>query len=241
MVAFLLVSSGCDDKRRHAATEGVRFTEVKSPVAADASPTEVTRAWLEALADAQRVRAGGLGSREAKRKYDEAMARIRSLCAEDVVYERVRSSQSVTVPKDVSQDAAVVMTIESWVSMLAHYLDGIEWDSIDTVNPDPQQYATVFLRAANPKEREIVTGLPGSDNPTEGAPSKRTREQALQAGVNPEYVAGIEVRLKEVAEGWRVLSASIGRPRTRLVVGESLDSAPPRGHPPLPPEPNPEQ
>jgi hypothetical protein len=208
MVAF--VGPGCDDKRRHGTGQEVTFGEVDAPIGAEATPLEVGQAFLAAVRDAQRTRAGGLGDARAKDAYDNAIARMQSLAARKEICEQVRGSGSPTIPPDVSDAAALTLVCESWISMVAHYVEGFELERLTDITENPTDYATVYLQAANPAEQRRVAELRGAINGADAAAEVKIRETLLAEGINPRTDVGIEIRLKHIDEVWRVLSVTIG-------------------------------
>lgn len=131
---LLLCLSGCEDKRRHQASEEVSFPSVPPPVGKDTGAEETALALLDAMKSLQSIRAVGFGVEGHKEKYDQAMGLIASLMDKHAVYEKVVVERSPSVPRDISQDAATRLIAEAWVSTVAHYLDGIDAGSKSSVS-----------------------------------------------------------------------------------------------------------
>lgn len=155
ILLLVALASACDDKRRHLASDSVEFASVEAPVPKDAPPAEVVRALLAALRDAQHARAKGLGAPEARQGYDAAMGRVVSLAARRAVHRGLRGVGSPNIPKDISEQAAVTLVSESWVSIVAHYADGIMFESLSGIPKDPDFTAVITARveAERPDDR----------------------------------------------------------------------------------------
>lgn len=200
--------AGCDDKRRHGTGQEISFGDVEAPVGPEATPLDVGRAFLTALRDAQRTRAGGLGDSNAKAAYDDAIGRMQELAARNEIYKKVQTSGSSSIPPDVTEPAAMTLVCESWISMAAHYVEGFDLEQLTDLTQNPSEYATLYLQAANPNERqrveELRSNVDGADNGVE------IRKRLLAEGINPQIDVGIDIRLKHIDAGWRVLNMSIG-------------------------------
>lgn len=185
LVAAIL--TGCEDKRRHQASEDVEFPVVTPPVDKDASAEDTALALLDAMKTLQSIRAVGFGESGNKEKYDQAMGLIASLMDKDEVYINVKADRSPTVPRDISRDAAARLVAEAWVSTCAHYLDSIDPGTKSTtlfrkgeaasrtirkLNPDGSlrreplatretDEATVHVDAENPAERTMLSSIEG--------------------------------------------------------------------------------
>lgn len=222
LVATWLAVVGCDDVRRHAAGEGIKLGEAKAPVGADAPPDAVAMATLDALREAQESRALGLGSPEAKDKYESAMQSLRGLAASSEIHERVRKSGSNAVPKDISEAGSVTLTLEAWIASVARYVNGYNLNSIVTSIVSPDQYANAYLTAENEDDRKTLDEIRADKSLSE----EEVRRIALSKGVCPPIAAGIELRLKKTPAGWRVMKVSVGPAREASPVTAPPVSAP---------------
>lgn len=209
--ALLLVfNSSCEDKRRHALQHGVDYQATSAPVPGDATPDTIARAFLEAVREAQHARAAGLGSKERKSAYDAAFAKIHSLVAAKEIHRILLQSKSNSLPKDISESAALTNTCESWISLLAHYVDGFRFDTLRNSAQPTEERSFIYLEAANPREESTVlersrvfpaTSAPADDN---------VRARLIAMGINPSYEAAIDLHLFRTSDGWRVSTVSLG-------------------------------
>lgn len=217
-----MTAIGCEDKRRHAANEGISVEEVTPPVTADAPPGDVARALLAAMDRAQDARSRGLGQPERRQAYERAMAEIMSLTAKKEVAEQLRTSGAGHVAKDITDDAALTLTVESWVSLVAHYVKGLLPQTL--VLPGASQaIADVRIAAESPQDQAVLASLqptsltssqPGATSqpaspaqPTLDAPA---RTEAIRHGVNPLARAEIQIRLKNIDGRWRATGITLG-------------------------------
>lgn len=181
--------AGCEDKRRHQASEQVEFPIVRPPVGSDAPADAVALAMLDAMRTLQRIRAVGFGHPDNKAKYDHAMGVIASLMDQDRVYMSIKAEPPPSVPRDIKRDAAVRLVAESWVSAIAHYSEGMESSARNmTIRKkgeillEPNRIAladgkiersnervlatdeaTLSVDAVNPHERELLEKIEASD------------------------------------------------------------------------------
>jgi hypothetical protein len=218
--------TGCKDERRHATASALKLPEARPPLPADAAPADVARAFLESVRDAQHSRERGFGSAEQKQAYESAMATLRSLAASRAIYDEVRASRSMTVPKDISEDAAVTLALESWVSLVAYYVDGFLFDtiSISTPKPDDTSLATIRLQAERPEDAsrlrklETEASVNTTSQAAETTPGSasiaalRAQGIALRPPMNVPVRAGITIALVHNADGWRVAALQAGPP-----------------------------
>ncbi|MBX3394066.1 MAG: hypothetical protein KF841_01735 [Phycisphaerae bacterium] len=189
--------AGCEDKRRHQASENVEFPVVEPPVGSDAPADAVALAMLDAMRTLQRIRAVGFGHSDNKAKYDHAMGVIASLMDKDRVYMSVRAEPPPSVPRDIKRDAAVRLVAESWVSAIAHYLEGMEsstreltirkkgeilFEQNRAMSADGKiersnervlamDEATLYVDAVDPHEREMLAEIESSDEMTKAVGS----------------------------------------------------------------------
>ncbi len=230
-----LVALACDDKRRHLPSEAIQTADVASPLAQTASPDEVARAFLTALRDVQHARAHGLGLPEKKRQYDEAMGTLKSLTASKTIHQDITQTLRTSLPRDVSEGAAVTTAMESWVSMLAYYVDGFHLDSIRVGQPskvEPQDL-TVYLQAESPEDvrriRELREAIREKGNSPPGSPGSTTasannagtlREQALALDPPIALPLSVLIRLHLTLEekAWRVRSVTLSPPPSPLPI-----------------------
>jgi len=241
MCAGLLMSAlyttGCDDVRRRKATDPVKIEALSAPVTADAMPGEVVRALLEAAVAFQKIRLEGLGSEANRRSYDQTLGILRGLTAGDVIFERMRRQNSVAIPPDITLESAEASVIETWVSQLAYYIEGIQFDTLQSIPGD--QTATVYVTAENPEDRrrlnEIVSTLDlSTDRDAEGQPIRPgsaayyalLREKTLPLGFNVPIETRIDVRLVRSDGVWRVSRLSVGPPSTRITPDNAAEFNP---------------
>ena len=232
---MLTLVTGCEDKRRHKASEQVAFPAVDPSVPKDATPDEAAFAFLDAVRTLQSIRAVGFGVAGNKEKYDEAMGRIAALIAQDAVHNAILAERPAGIPRDIMRDAAVRLVVESWVSTIAHYLDGVDRASVNVTTlpaktgvageaAQTTAEAIVRITAENPREREwlaIIEALPeiAQARTTEGDPLPRDGEAyasmvraktiAHDPSFNYPIGARIAINLIHRTEGWRVTRMSI--------------------------------
>ncbi len=233
LLTTCIVAAACNDRRRHQPSEAISIPNASAPVPAGAPPRDVARALLTALADAQRARARGLGDIEKKKAYDQALARISALAAQKEIHEQMLAAKSMTIPRDITQGAAVTIVIEAWISEIAHYADGMFLDTLRLTPESPQSDATASVEAENPSEREKLSRIeadlkehPPKDGQGSPAPPgspaylAALRTKTLAQGFNVPINTAIEIRLRKVDDSWRAfrvgLSASISRQRAAL-------------------------
>ena len=226
LLAAVAVSSiACKDERRHATASGLQLPETAPPIAPDARPADVARAFLESVRDAQHARERGFGSQEQKQAYEAAMAKLHSLAATKAIYDGVRASRSVSIPKDITEEGAVTLALESWVSLVAYSVDGFLFDTITVITGNAEtnpSVAAVRLEAERPEDasklRELEARLAtsGTTQPA-GDRNSPAYYQALRAeGVaqrpplNVPIRASIIVALVHDADGWRVAGVQVG-------------------------------
>lgn len=219
-VAALGCIGGCEDKRRHQPSDGV-IASTQPALAPDAAPADVVHAFIEAIQEAQRIRAGGLGGKESKEAYDQAMAKIAGLAARSHIHKGLLSMKSPGLPANLTEAAAITMISESWVSMAAYYTDGFMYETLLVYPAPPAQNAVVkaTIEAVCPRDEarmaEIEQALfanPPTD--AEGNPITRDsesylhllREKALSEV--PPFNIPVRVRfsiqLFQATDGWRV-------------------------------------
>ncbi len=230
-----MLVTGCEDKRRHKASEQVAFPTVDPSVSKDATPDEAAFAFLDAMRTLQSIRAVGFGVAGNKEKYDEAMGRIAALIAKDAVHNAVIAEKPAGIPRNIERDAAVRLVVESWVSTLAHYLDGVDRASVNVTTLPAKaalatdaaqntEEATVRITAENPREREWlnrIEALPeiAQARTTEGDPLPKDGEayaalvRAKAIAHDPSFNfpigARIAISLIRRPEGWRVTRMTI--------------------------------
>jgi hypothetical protein len=216
-------SAACNDDRRHPTATPPKLPEAKPPIPADAGPMQVARAFLEAARDAQHAREKGFGRIEQKQAYDSAMATLRSLAAASNIHNALRNARSNGVPTDISEEAATTYALESWVSLVAYYVDGFLFDML-TVSPasfETTKTATVRLEAERPEDaarlRQLLaeSGAPASTHPAGAtavpapADSLRAKALALRPPLNIPIRATLEILFVRNQDGWRVAGLRI--------------------------------
>ena len=221
--AFVILAVGCEDKRRHAANKGLAVDEVTPPVAADAPPEDVAKALLAAMDRAQDARSRGLGQPERRQAYERAMAEIMSLTAKKEVANQLRAGGAGHVAKGITDDAALTLTAESWVSLVAHYVKGLMPESIRVLPSASPTTADVRIAAESTEDQAVLASIqsagPASSQPgattqtaTPAPPTldAGSRTEALRRGVNPLSRAEIQIRLKQIDGRWRATGITLG-------------------------------
>jgi hypothetical protein len=232
----------CEDKRRHQPSDPVKVANITTTVPANAPPGDVARDMLSALADAQRARSRGLGGEEKKTAYDEALARIQALTARKEIYDQLVAVKSPNIPRGITPDAALTLITESWISQVAHYSDGVLFDTMRVFPDSPQTEAIVQVEAKNPAESEKLARLEAEvqrsvqNEPASrpaGSPSpalaEELRRRAIAQGFNSPASAGIELRLHKVDDAWRVFRVGLmsAPPRVTMVRQSSPQTSQP--------------
>jgi len=214
---------GCRDRRRHQASHAASAVQADPSATRNATPAEVVGSLLESLARLQRARAAGLGVDSNQEAYDEAMARVWSLAAGADLRERLLQSRSATIPRNLSEEAALTIISESWASMLAHYIEGVRLETLKFVPNQPQGAAAAYVEAHPPGDERVLAELTAA-NANRGAASEadkpalttgwleqpRLRERAIDRGVCPPTAVGITIRLQKFNDGWKVTQVKIG-------------------------------
>jgi hypothetical protein len=222
----IVLLAGCKDQRRHEAGGSLDLTTTTAPVASTEAPIDVARAALTAIADAQNSRSKGLGRPEARQAYNDALARLKFLCAGKEILEQVRTTRGALVPKSIDENGAVTLMMEQWISTVAHYANGYHWDSL-RLKPGPSDnIAIVYLDAANPEEVKKLAEIDASSG-TAALTEAQRRDRALKMGFNIPITADIDVRLLKLANQWRVYRVDLGpaaatRPGTQPVDSSRL-------------------
>ncbi len=218
----LMTQTGCQDKRRHKASEQVEFGKVDLALEDEASPEVVARAFLETAQDMQRVRIEGLGKEGNAQRYDDNMARLMALSAGKTIYKKVKpgnNSGSPFVPVDITEDAAVRHIVSLWVSKIAHYTDGMDLATLKKGNETKQSEQTYSVIATNAHEQEKLAAITDAfekgrkdDTPAKGSKEywDAIRAQALQQGFNVPIEARITVVMEKVGATWRVSDVNLG-------------------------------
>ncbi len=225
---------GCDDKRRHQTSEAIEFEDVQAPVPDDADAAAVTRAFLEALRDAQHARSRDFQGPQDRAKYDSAMGRIESLAARQAIYQQVVSGGHRSVPADLTVEAAVTMISESWVSIAAYYVDGFMFETTTLLPGVGAAKATTVrarLDAERPEDRSRLTLIETSDDllnardpdgkpldPNSPANTELVRSRALEMkpGFNIPIGVRFEITLRKEDGPWRVSSLRLKPGPARL-------------------------
>jgi hypothetical protein len=245
-LVLLTIMAGCEDKRRHQASEEVAFPVVSPPVGKEATPEDTALALLDAMKTLQNIRAVGFGVTGNNEKYDQAMGLIASLMDKEGIYANVKGDRSPTVPRDISRDAAVRLVAEAWVSTAAHYLNGIDATTKSatiqkkgaaagkarrdiTLVRDTDE-ATVHVDAENPSERKALAEIEDSKELTSasGADGKplakdseayiqKVRTLAIERGFNVPIRAQFSIILKQMPEGWRAIQFRLQSPGSTVV------------------------
>lgn len=227
LTVVAIAGPGCEDKRRHQTSAGVDYVDVVCPVASDATPAEVARAFLAAVREAQHARLHGLGRSEDEEAYDRAMGKIGTLAAAAWIHEKMLKTRSPTLPAGLTEQAAVTLVSESWVSIAAYYVDGFLFEtlSLPSKGPAPQASVRAYIEAERPEDRERleeVEALPDVAGAVDGdgkplvrgskAYVKLTRSKALaqKPAFNVPIRARFTIDLRQVDGAWRVAGLTIG-------------------------------
>jgi len=224
-MAGLMTQAGCQDKRRHKASEQVEFGKVDLALEDEAKPEVVARAFLETVQDMQRVRIEGLGKDDNAKRYDDNMARLMALSASKTIYKKVKprkNAGSPFVPVDITEDAAVRHIVSLWVSKIAHYADGMDMGTLKKGNETKKAEQTYSVIATNAQEKEKLATITAAfekkrtdDTPAKGSKAywAALRKQTLPQGFNVPIEARITVVLQKVGPSWRVSDLLLGPAR----------------------------
>jgi len=221
VAAIVVVGVGCDDKRRHLTSDAVGFAAVEAPVPPDAGPAEVVRAFLSSLTEAQHVRERGLKTAESKAEYDQAMGRITSLAARHAVYENMIRQGGAGVPAGLTEEAALTIITESWISTVSYYVDGFLFETLAGIpaNSNSAELMTAYIEAEPPEDRARLSKIEASDEiahakDADGRPivygSKayvelvRSKTLAMEPAFNTPIRVRIAVKLRQENGSWRV-------------------------------------
>jgi len=225
LLATLLLLVGCRDVRRLKGG-GAEATSTPAPLAKDASPRDVAQSLLDAAAQARAIRRQGLGSQEALDQYTAVLARVRSLAIRDRLHQLVKQHPTQLTPKDIDEDAAVKLVTESWLAILAHYIDGLPRARFEPVASQTPDRAQVRLVLANPRELETVAKI--ENEPAMRAMAERAgdhspeyleklRDRTLPLGFNAPVEALVTIKLEQRAGGgWGIVHVDLG-PSTRRI------------------------
>lgn len=212
IAAAALITCGCDDKRRHSASAGLALSKTPSPLPADAPPAAVAETLVRAIAAAQQARADGLGSPERKASYDKALGQIWALADRPDIHDNVKRARSAGIPVDVTEDAACTLIIEAWISELAHYLDGVNYEARRLTPEQYQSDCVVHFEAASPQDRSALAAIESSLAPSADKDQARLtaiRDRALTDGFNIPIETSLDITLKKKSEGWRALNVGL--------------------------------
>ena len=220
--AALAVTSGCKDQRRHKPSEVVEYATVEPSVPSDASPELVAMALLDALQQFQTIRESGLVGQEKRQDYDTAMGTINSLAAQEQIHQRVRKQGSFSVPKDVTKQAALRLVTESWTSIVAHYSDGLLFETLKAEPVSQDSRATVRVEVENPHDRkrlmeiealpEIADALGEDGKPLSHAGPAYLdllRSRTLAEGFNVPIRRRVTISMVREQGAWRVLQLTL--------------------------------
>ncbi|MCG8406538.1 MAG: hypothetical protein MI923_15190 [Phycisphaerales bacterium] len=232
----LMMTPGCEDKRRHRSSEDVVFAAVQAPLPDDAAPDDVIKTLLASLKELHSTRQSGLGTPDRKDHYDKTMGEILSLAAQEHIHEGVKKKGSAIIPKNVTKNAAVRLVVESWASMVAHYVDGFLLETISVLSGG-KEIASVRIQVENPRERKLLNEIEALPEITEtkdssGNPLPKTspdylklvRPKALAKGFNVPIRAELQFHLRRVDGAWRVTQLSIGPVTSRTTITVPVNS-----------------
>ncbi|MCB9858003.1 MAG: hypothetical protein H6818_20145 [Phycisphaerales bacterium] len=220
-----LMLAGCDDKRRHQASEEVAFKIIEPAAGADASPEAIAKEALAAMQELQRVRAEGMGKDDNRAKYEEAMGRLFGVADRDRIYALVKPDPaggggSPFAPTDITENAAVRRVAESWTSETAYYINGLDLDSVvakKASGSDDRMLVSVNVVNANDRsalaEIRSQSGMGPADAPFASLTAEqqqKIRDAALKRGFNVPIEAQIRLVVAKTKSGWRVQKVDVG-------------------------------
>lgn len=254
--AAVFLAAGCEDQRRHQASQDLKLLDVEPRIAADAAPEVTARALLSALRELQLVRAEGLGVEDNRDRYNRALGEIVSLMDQRRVHAMMREPglRSPLIPKNIERAPALKLVAESWASMVAHYVDGIspalplsassvmrggvkpQPDGTKVQSPDEVRVMAVLV---SPREKAIIDEIAADKSFTDrrdewgrpiayGSPQWRefVEPRALERGVHVPIETTLTISLARVDGAWRVYSLALGP-------GRPVVAAAPSNEPPL--------
>lgn len=202
---------GCEDKRRHQPTQQVNFSATQPGLPAGAAPLDVAREALKAMIQMQQARRDGLGAVDRLHAYEQAIGRLHALVARDQIHKEIVESKAY--PADIEETTAVTLMIESWTSMLAHYVDGIDPNTARVKSTQSGNVATVYVQGVNPADAEKLRAIRARLPSETGVENdKRLRSEALKQGLNLPIETGIELRLTRGKGDWRVSDVKLVLP-----------------------------
>jgi hypothetical protein len=204
LACALFLWSGCEDQRRHGAAKGAQFVEVPVSLPTGASPEQVTRAFLGAMQQAQAVRFKGLGSAEQREAYDRAFGTLWGLTARPEVHANMQASRSLTLPRNLDERTAVTVALEAWLSTIAHYVDGVQWETMEAQPSSNAPFTTVCVRGLHGTQGDMAQPTPAADSQSASA--------SRPVGTKVDE-ARITLTLVHKPEGWRVSRVVVGPPR----------------------------
>ncbi len=184
LLVFLCVASltlGCKDSRRHQATDALAMTATALALPSDAPAQDVVTRFLENARDVQHIRESGFAERERQEAYERGMAALHAAVNGPALFNRMMKSQtSRALPAGMTQQAAVTTATESWLSILAHYIDGVRPESIrtTTVASPESKIVVIDVQAMNPDEAEALADL-------EASPAIRNARDAVGNPIAP--------------------------------------------------------
>ncbi len=214
----LSMLAGCEDKRRHRASEDIEFTAAELDLPDNAAPDVVVDALVRTLQEFQTVRQEGMGKPGNREKYDRSMAALAVLAARDAIHAQLLAHRSPLIPKDVSRETAVRVAVESWASATAHYIHGVKAETLQPRGEQTGNDAVVFVDAENPSERERLDKLLAAadfaavrDKP-QSSPEfiEKVRPAALEDGFNVPISSRLTFTLRRAEGRWRVFKVDIG-------------------------------
>lgn len=223
LVVLSMTAVACDDHRRHGAAQATSLPAVAAPVLADAAPMEVARVLLTTLREAQLTRQLGLGPPENRRRYETALAALRSLAAAERIPADVKAAGPPNLPRDLAPEATLTLAVESWLSTTAYYVDGFLWETMSQPAGSADA-ATVHIEAERPQDAYRLSqllGQAGAELPEQttetgrqgaGPSLESLRAASLQASppFNVPIRARISLDLVRQGGAWRVRLVYIG-------------------------------
>ena len=192
-----------------------------APLPLNTPSTEVVRALLKALTEANRLRSSASSTEETRKACDEVMSRIRSLGARNKIYQIMRKDPSRTLPVDLTEEMALKLAAESWASTAAYYADGFQDETLQVpvASRSPGIEIQATIEAIPPQDEVRLKRIEESlaQNPPKGAdgkpvlkgsPAYQDLVRARALGENPPFNvpirAKLEIGLTYTDDGWRV-------------------------------------
>lgn len=251
LILGLGIASGCEDKRRHQSSAGIPYAAT-TQLGVEATPADLIRAFVVALAETQQVRVRGLGSKVNREAYDRAMGDLAELAAKREIHDAMLKSESRTLPANLSEQAALTIASESWVSMAAYYADGFLFETlqIPPAPANPGSLIDVWMEAVRPEDQARLTKiekelLASGHSKSLGTPEYLNQLRYQSLAESPAFNVPIRAKfhfsLCYTNQGWRVKSLAIEHSmRPALLNPATIRSGEALAKPPAPTSTTPE-